>query len=129
MALPLTSRPKPAWTPASDDEASLEAANHVAKTGRAARVRRDVLAAIVSSPATDLELEERLRVPGSTIRPRRKELLDDGFVTHSGEFRSTASGRKARVYEATPAGRAALRQEALPPHRRSQPSAEGGSRG
>ena len=129
MALPLTSRPKPAWTPASDDGASLEAASHVAKTGRAARVRRQVLAAIAASPATDQQLEERLNVAGNTIRPRRKELLDDGLVEHAGEFRSLPSGRKAKVYQATPAGRAALREESLPARRRTAEHPDGGARG
>ena len=115
MALPLAAttaaKPRPAWTPAADDSASLEAAAHISKTGRAARIRRQVLSAIAAAPATDQQLEERLQEPGNTIRPRRKELLDDGLVEHSGDFRPTASGRKSRVYRVTPAGRRALEAE------------------
>ena len=113
LALPLASRPEPkpgpAWTPASDDASSLEAAAYVAKTGVAARVRRQVLAALVADPATDQQLEQRLGVAGNTLRPRRKELLDRGLVEHTGDFRPTPSGRRSKVYRVTPAGAEALR--------------------
>jgi len=113
IPLPLTpaanAKPRPAWAPAADNNASLEAAAHVSRTGRAARIRRQVLSAIASAPATDQQLEERLQEPGNTIRPRRKELLDDGLVEHSGDFRPTTSGRKSKVYRVTPAGLEVLR--------------------
>lgn len=101
---------QPAWTPASDTDASLEAAAYLAKTGRASTLRRQVLASIAASPATDQQLEHRLSVAGNSIRPRRKELLDRGLVEHSGDFRPSPSGRRAKVYRATAAGVQALKE-------------------
>lgn len=108
LALPLTAkprpRPKPTWTPSSDNDTSLEAAAHVAKTGIAGRILRQVLVALVAEDATDQQLEERLNISGNTIRPRRSDLVERGLAEHTGLFRPSPSGRRSKVYRATPAG-------------------------
>ena len=47
---------------------------------------------------TDLELEQELNMIGSTVRPRRGELVAAGLVVDSGLTRPTASGRQAIVW-------------------------------
>jgi len=120
LALGLDPAPQPAsparrrarnrspWTPASDHDTSHEAAAHVAKTGLAGKVQRQVLASIVDQDATAQQLEQRLGVAGNTIRPRIRELATLGFVEHVGNYRKAPSGRRAKVYQATQAGVSAL---------------------
>lgn len=109
MALPIGAKPKVAWAPSSDDDTSLEAAGQVSKSGRARIILERVLDAIAAEPATDQQLEQRLNIPGNTVRPRRRQLELDGLVEHSGEYRPTASGRRSKVYRVTPEGRAAAK--------------------
>ncbi len=98
------SRNRSPWTPASDHDTSREAASHVAKTGLAGKVQRQVLASIVAQDATAQQLEQRLGVPGNTIRPRIRELETLRFIEHAGNYRKAPSGRRAKVYQATQAG-------------------------
>lgn len=107
MALPIGTKPKVAWAPSSDDDTSLEAAAKASRSGRTRIVLMQVLDAIAAEPATDQQLEQRLNIPGNTVRPRRRQLELDGLVEHSGEYRPTASGRRSKVYRVTPEGRAA----------------------
>ena len=65
--------------------------------------RYRVLMAIADSGAhgsTDHELDERLKPPGgaSNIRPRRGELLQNGYIEDSGTKRKTRSGSPATVW-------------------------------
>jgi hypothetical protein len=48
--------------------------------------------------ATLEEIEQGLKLPGNTVRPRRVELEEKGFVKGSGKTRPTASGRSAIVW-------------------------------
>lgn len=96
------------WTPSSDHDTSREAAAHVAKTGLAGKVQRQVLASIVAQDATAQQLEQRLGVAGNTIRPRIRELETLRFIEHVGNYRTAPSGRRAKVYQATQAGVRAL---------------------
>lgn len=57
-----------------------------------------VLERVKTSPATDQELQEALQMNPSTERPRRIELVDDGFLVDSGLRRKTQSGRDAIVW-------------------------------
>lgn len=49
--------------------------------------------------ATDLEIEKHFGWQGSTVRPRRVELVDLGLITSCGK-RPTPSGRQATVWRA-----------------------------
>ncbi len=49
---------------------------------------------------TDQEMSEATKLDGSTVRPRRIELVDKGFVIDSGRTRATKTGRQATVYVA-----------------------------
>lgn len=63
--------------------------------------RERILAEIKRSGAlgrTDGELQEQLAMNGSTQRPRRIELVDDGLVKDSGRTRKSASGRTCVVW-------------------------------
>ncbi|NQV22852.1 MAG: hypothetical protein HQ518_00670 [Rhodopirellula sp.] len=51
--------------------------------------------------ATDSEIQETLNLPGNTERPRRRWLVENGFVCDSGEARPTPSGCKATVWVVT----------------------------
>lgn len=53
--------------------------------------------------ATLEEMEQALKMPGNTVRPRRVELEDRGLVQDSGRKRLTASGRSAIVWTVPPA--------------------------
>lgn len=50
--------------------------------------------------ATDEELQDILCMEGSTERPRRKELCEQGKVKDSGKTRKTKSGRQAVIWVA-----------------------------
>lgn len=86
------------WTPSSDHDTSREAAGHLAKTGLAGKVQRQVLASIVDNDATAQQLEQRLGVAGNMIRPRIRELETLRFIEHVGNYRKAPSGRRAKVY-------------------------------
>ena len=47
---------------------------------------------------TDLEMQEGLDLEGSTQRPRRVELVEQGKVKDSGTTRKTKKGRAATVW-------------------------------
>ena len=71
---------------------------------RVARDRARILAEIKRSGdlgRTDGEMQEQLAMNGSSQRPRRIELLDDGFIRDSGRTRKSASGRPCVVWVAT----------------------------
>jgi len=55
--------------------------------------------------ATDEEVSLALRMRLYTAAPRRKELLDDGWVEDSGRRRKTQTGARATVWCLTPRGR------------------------
>ncbi len=48
--------------------------------------------------STDEEIQAALHMEGSTERPRRTSLVDDGVVRDSGKKRLTRSGRSACVW-------------------------------
>lgn len=80
-------------------------------------LRRDVLELLcargVDSPKlglTDQELVDFLERSENSIRPRRVELVDAGYVEDSGERRPSRWNRPMIVWRATPAGREALRE-------------------
>lgn len=53
-------------------------------------------------PMTDHEIEAQWPWPPvspSGLRTRRAELVDQGRVTHNGQYRTLASGRRARVWK------------------------------
>lgn len=69
----------------------------------AARLRTRVYERLVLAGwdgMTDEELQVALRMPPSTQRPRRVELVKMGTVIDSGRKRRTVSGRKAIVWVA-----------------------------
>ena len=47
---------------------------------------------------TDEEIQISLGMNPSTVRPRRRELVLLGRVMHDGRFKSTMSGRRARIW-------------------------------
>lgn len=65
--------------------------------------RRTIFACIKAAGSrgvTDLELEAATGLKGSTVRPRRGELLEGGFIRASGETRLTESNRQSVVWVA-----------------------------
>ena len=48
--------------------------------------------------ATDEMIQKELKINPSTQRPRRRELVLEGFVRDSGETGITGSGRKATIW-------------------------------
>ncbi|MFM9921896.1 hypothetical protein VLK31_02795 [Variovorax sp. H27-G14] len=65
--------------------------------------RGEVLAFLAScgpNGATDEEMQRRMPMPANTQRPRRIELVADGFVKSSGKTRITRSGDYAVVWVA-----------------------------
>lgn len=54
--------------------------------------------------ATDEEIQDLLRMPASTQRPRRVELVAMGLAKESRTKRTTRSGRAASVWVAVGAG-------------------------
>lgn len=67
---------------------------------RAPSIRDRILVSLRQSPATDLELEERLSLKGSTVRPARIALTARGLLRASECTRTAPSGREATVWEA-----------------------------
>jgi len=85
--------------------ASVEAAKRAAP--RASGDRLAVLRALSHyGPMTDEMIQNVLDMNPSTERPRRGELVDDGFVRDSGRTGRTHSGCRAVLWEITEAGRA-----------------------
>ena len=94
--LPLFTAP-----PASGPGTSRQAAQSVERA--APRLRGLVLDAIRSAGilgACEHELDARLGLAGSTVRPRIWELRQQGLVEDSGLRRNTPSGRKAVAWRA-----------------------------
>lgn len=60
--------------------------------------RDQVHDALRAGAKTDEEICEATGLRGSTVRPRRLELLRDGLVEDSGHVRPTRSGRDAIVW-------------------------------
>lgn len=58
------------------------------------------LASCGSEGATDEEMQRSMPMPANTQRPRRIELVADGFVKSSGKTRTTRSGDYAVVWVA-----------------------------
>lgn len=63
-----------------------------------------VLQALLHVPGgmTDEELTDYLDLPANSERPRRNELVRDGWVEDSGKRKLTASGTPAIVWRAIP---------------------------
>ena len=60
--------------------------------------RAQVHDALRAGPKTDEEICRATGLRGSTVRPRRLELLREGLIEDSGEVRPTRSGREAIVW-------------------------------
>jgi hypothetical protein len=75
---------------------------------RAGTQRWRVLHALADQPSTDEQLAGRLRLRTNTIRPRRLELLEGGWVCDSGDRFPTPMGNPAIVWTLTAEGRARL---------------------
>lgn len=77
------------------------AGKEVKRSGRAGTLRARVFVQILRSGvdgATLDELEQIMGVPGNTLRPRRVELHEKGFVIDSGKRRPTRTGKDAIVW-------------------------------
>lgn len=69
------------------------------RIGETAKTFRDqVHDALRAGAKTDEEICEATGLRGSTVRPRRLELLRDGLIEDSGHVRPTRSGRDAIVW-------------------------------
>lgn len=93
--------PKPTAPAIAHSETSREAAAAIQPS--LGNLQKRVLLALTGSRdgMTDLELQEHLKMDGSTQRPRRVWLQQHGFVRDSGRKRKTESGRQAVVWEWT----------------------------
>lgn len=60
--------------------------------------RGQVLDALRAGPKTDEEICKATGLRGSSVRPRRGELVHEGLVVDSGQVRPTHSGRDAIVW-------------------------------
>jgi hypothetical protein len=81
---------------------------------RSGTYRRGVLDAIArarDAGATDEELYAATGWDENTVRPRRNELMNDGWVEDSGRTRRTPSGKDAVVWVLSEQGRAEWRPE------------------
>ena len=75
---------------------------------KAATLRANVLMFLVSLGhigATDEEIQDRLKMPANTERPRRRELEADGLVVRTDATRYTKMNRRAHVYVITDRGK------------------------
>jgi len=70
--------------------------------------RSKVLLAVAEYPRTDDGLISALHGSPNTIRPRRVELMEDGWIEDSGERRATITGAQAAVWRLTEQGRKQL---------------------
>lgn len=68
------------------------------RTGTDRRRVLDWIATQGARGATDEEIVEALRMPANTERPRRNELLNDGWIVDSGERRRTSTGTDAAAW-------------------------------
>jgi hypothetical protein len=75
------------------------------RTGTARRRVLDHIAAAGEHGSTDEEASLALQMRLYTAAPRRKELVDDGWVEDSGKRRPTATGTDAAVWVLTEQGR------------------------
>lgn len=83
--------------PFSDTKTSKAAAESM--IGSASSLRRLVYDVIKHlGGCTDDEIEVETGLSGSTVRPRRRELVLSGAIVESGERRKTRSGRTAAVH-------------------------------
>lgn len=88
-------------------ETSREAAEFISQNGRLNAGQRCVLECIAAAGtegATDLEVEARTGLKGSTVRPRRGELAAQDLIRRSPDKRGP-QGHPARVWVVTEAGR------------------------
>jgi hypothetical protein len=88
-------------------ETSREAAEFISQNGRLNAGQRCVLECIAAAGAegaTDLEVEARTPLKGSTVRPRRGEIAAGGYIVKKGERRGE-KGHRAEVWLITDAGR------------------------
>lgn len=93
-------------TGADHPETSFAAAARV--LGKSGSGRRRVMELLASYDLTDEEMASMLHMSPNTQRPRRVELVDNGYVVATGERRQTISGARSIVWTATDAGRVAL---------------------
>lgn len=63
--------------------------------------RGQVLDALRDGPKTDEEICKATGLRGSSVRPRRGELVHEGLVEDSGQVKPTQSGRDAIVWQVT----------------------------
>ncbi len=83
--------------PFSNRDTSKDAAKSI--IGSATSLRRVVYDVIKClGGCTDEEIEVETGLTGSTVRPRRRELVLSGAIVDSGERRKTRSGRTAAVH-------------------------------
>lgn len=75
--------------------------------------------------ATDLELQSATGLNPSSLRPRRGELVDGGYVRASEITRKDGKGDEWRVWELTEKGRLVVAE--LAPHLITEPIAEDGA--
>lgn len=68
---------------------------------RSGTQRRRALEALARTPMTDEALERHLRIPSSSARTRRAELVAGGWVMDSGQRRLTKCGNDAIVWTTT----------------------------
>lgn len=93
----------------SEPTTSRDAAISIAPN--AATLQAKVLRLIVwdAGGLTAEQVEARSGLLGNTVRPRLLELEEAGFILKTEERRRNRSGREARVYRATSAGRIAAK--------------------
>ncbi len=84
------------YTPYSDLDTSLEAAHKAVP--RSMNDEGRVLEALRQKPDTDEGIGDRLELPGNSVRPRRRSLVQKEIVEHSGLYAKTRSGRRAKIW-------------------------------
>lgn len=84
------------------DTSAIAAEKIEPKMGALQRRVLDFLEAIYPGGATDDEMMCALKLEGSTLRPRRIELVAKGLVIDRGWRRPTRSGRLATVWAVKP---------------------------
>lgn len=80
------------------DTQSEAAARELPRSGTARRWVFDLLSNAGMKGATDEEMQFLLKMNPNTQRPRRKELVEMGWVFDTGARRKTASGSRAIVW-------------------------------
>jgi len=82
-------------------ETSKAAAKVIELSGKRLTKRQQVFDCLMAfGPQTDEEIQRNLKMPESSQRPRRVELVERGMVRDSGMKRRTLSGLEAVVWEA-----------------------------